>query len=122
LVNDQGYLEGAPELIAEVAASSASLDAHQKFQTYRRAGVREYLLWRTVDGQLDWWVLERDEFRPLPLAADGSIRSRTFPGLWLDWRALLERDGAKVLSMLQEGIASSEHAAFVEQLRVQKRP
>jgi Uma2 family endonuclease len=54
----KGYLQGAPELVAEVAASSASLDAREKLACYRRAGAREYLLWRTEDEAVDWWVLE----------------------------------------------------------------
>ncbi len=38
-LDKKGYLRGAPGLAFEVAASSASIDARQKLQTYRRAGV-----------------------------------------------------------------------------------
>ena len=48
-ISDDGYLEGAPELIAEIAASSVSYDLSLKFEVYRRNGVREYLVWRVQD-------------------------------------------------------------------------
>jgi Uma2 family endonuclease len=116
-LNAKGYLQGAPELVAEVAASTASLDAREKLVSYRRAGVREYLLWRTADAAVDWFILEEDEYRPLPAGADGVLRSRVFPGLWLDPAALLAEDGAKVLKKLEEGLQSAEHAAFVTELQ-----
>ena len=116
-LDDDGYLRGGPELVVEVAASSASLDTHQKRATYRRAGVREYLVWRTEDGAVDWWVLEEDEYRPLPAAADGVIRSRAFPGLALDPAALLTGDGPRLLAALREALAGPAHAAFLAELR-----
>jgi hypothetical protein len=63
---------------------AASLDAREKLATYRRAGVAEYVLWRTADESLDWWALEEDEYQPLGAGGDGFLRSRVFPGLWLD--------------------------------------
>lgn len=116
-VDAKGYLDGAPELAVEVAGSSASLDARQKLASYRRARVGEYLLWRTEDGAVDWWILEEDEYQPLPAAADGTLRSVTFPGLWLDIAALLAGDGAKVMAKLQEGLRSPEHEAFAAALK-----
>lgn len=113
----KGYLQGAPELVVEVAASSASLDAREKLASYRRAGVREYLVWRTEDDALDWWTLEEDEYRALPAGPDGILRSKAFPGLWLDAEALLARDGAKVMLKLQEGLRSADHTAFVAGLK-----
>ncbi len=112
-LDEKGHLLGAPEFAVEVAASSASHDAREKLAAYRRAGVLEYLLWRTEDEALDWFILEEDEYRPLPAAADGSLRSRAFPGLWLDPQALLTGDGAKLMAKLQEGLQSAEHGAFV---------
>ena len=43
------FVEGAPELVAEVAASSASYDLHDKLNAYRRNGVQEYVVWRVWD-------------------------------------------------------------------------
>jgi Uma2 family endonuclease len=113
----KGYLHGAPELVVEVAASSASLDAQEKLASYRRAGVREYLVWRTEDQAVDWWMLEDDEYRPMPAGSDGVRRSRVFPGLWLEVEALLAGDGARVMARLQEGLRSGEHAAFAAELK-----
>jgi len=112
-----GYLEGAPELVAEVAASTASYDLHDKKRAYRRNGVREYLVWRTEDRALDWFVLRGGRYARLAPGPDGLLRSEAFPGLWLDPAALLAGDGARVLAALEEGLASSEHSAFAARLR-----
>ena len=116
-VDAKGYLQGAPELAVEVAASSVSLDLREKLVSYRRAGVREYLVWRTEDEAVDWWVLEEDEYRPLPRGDGGIIRSKTFSGLWLNTTALLADDGASLMATLQEGLRSPEHAAFAAELQ-----
>jgi Uma2 family endonuclease len=111
-----GYLCGAPELIVEVAASSAAIDLHDKLKAYRRAGVREYLVWRTLDRQFDWFVLDRDEYRQNAADAKGILRSSHFPGLVLDAQALLAGDSAKVLDTLRMSLQDPAHAAFVAQL------
>jgi hypothetical protein len=112
-----GYVTGGPELACEVAASSVSIDRNAKFRAYRRNGVREYLLWRTEDGAIDWFVLRGGQYEPLPVGEDGVVRSEAFPGLWLDVPALLTADLLRVLAVLQQGIASPEHATFVAGLQ-----
>jgi hypothetical protein len=79
--------------------------------------VRECVIWRTEEEAVDWWVLEDDEYHPLPVGSDGLLRSRVFPGLWLDPRALVAQHGKKVLAVLDRGLASPDHAAFVADLR-----
>ena len=117
-VGQDGYLRGAPELVAEVSASTVSIDARQKLQTYRQAGVREYLLWRVRDNAVDWWTRdEDDEFELIVADADGLHRSRAFPGLWIDVAALVAEDGARLIEVIQQGLASSEHATFIEALK-----
>jgi len=118
----EGYLCGPPELIVEVAASSASIDARDKLRAYRRNGVREYILWRTLDGSLDWWVLENDEYRPNLPDSQRLIHSREFPGLVLSVDALLAFDGAKVLDALQAALQSSAHQAFCAKLQAAAEP
>lgn len=108
------YLYGAPELAFEIAASSSSIDANAKKDSYLRAGVREYILWRTESGEIDWWRLEDDEFRPIEPGEDGILRSGVFPGLWLDPPAMIAEAAAKVLEVLNQGLASPEHAAFAK--------
>lgn len=120
-IGDDGYLRGAPELVAEVAASSASYDLNEKKETYRRNGVQEYIVWSIYDQQLKWLRLEAGQYVPLTLDSDEIIRSRVFPGLWLDVEALLKGDMAKVLAVLQQGLASSEHCDFVKRLSEAKQ-
>lgn len=116
-ISGDDYVEEAPELVAEVAASSASYDLHSKLNVYRRNGVREYLVWRVLDQQFDWFVLRAGQFQPLAPDAAGLLRSEVFPGLWLDPAALLGGDMARVLAVVQQGLACPEHAAFVQQLQ-----
>lgn len=116
-ISPDDYIEGAPELIVEIAASSASIDMHEKLKVYRRNQVQEYLVWRVYDQQFDWFRLEEEQYIQLEPDAWGMLRSRVFPGLWLDRPALLEGNLARVLEVLQQGLASAEHRAFIKQLR-----
>jgi len=109
------YIEGAPELVVEVAASSATIDLHDKKRAYRRNGVQEYLVWRTLEHQIDWFGLQADEYVSQQPDEKGIIRSRVFPGLWLAVSALLSGEMTKVLSVLQEGLNSTQHQEFVQQ-------
>ena len=110
------YVEGAPELVAEVAASSASYDLHDKLNAYRRNGVKEYIVWRVWDQAIDWFELRSGRYEPLALNAEGHYQSEVFPGLWLDAAALIRGDLARVLAVVQQGLATPEHAEFVQRL------
>lgn len=116
VIDADDYIEGAPELIAEIAASSVAIDLHDKKRAYRRNQVQEYIVWRTLEGQLDWFVLEADDYQAQRPDEQGIVRSRIFPGLWLAVSALLAGDMATVLSVLQKGVNSSEHQAFMRSL------
>lgn len=116
-ISADGYLEGAPELIVEIAASSAAIDTTLKQQVYQRSGVREYLIWQTHDHRLDWFCLEATGYEVLLPDADGILRSRVFPGLWLAVDALLAEQMATVLATAQAGLQSAAHVAFVEQIQ-----
>ena len=115
-IDTDGYIVGAPELINEISASSASYDLHSKLEAYRRNRVREYVVWRVLDRAIDWFILEGDQYARLP-CDDGVFRSRVFPGLWLDAEALIEGDLLKVFEMVQQGVATAEHQHFVASLR-----
>jgi Uma2 family endonuclease len=115
-ISEDDYIEGAPELVAEVASSSVSFDLHTKFNVYRRCGVKEYIVWRVLDRAIDWFVLRGGAYEPHTPAADGLLKSAVFPGLWLDPQAMLSGDLAGVLKSLQAGIASAEHEEFLKQL------
>lgn len=116
LIGSDGYLEGAPELTAEVVASTASYDLYEKMNAFRRNGVREYIVWRVLDREIDWFVLREERYQRLEGGEDGAYRSEAFPGLWLDAAAMLAGDLQKVLAVLQQGFASEEHSAFVKRL------
>lgn len=98
------YLEGAPELVVEIASSSVSFDTVEKKETYRRNGVREYIIWRVDDRAIDWFALEEGEYVKLDPNADGVIESRFFTGLWLNVNAMLDGDLSIVLETLRTGI------------------
>ena len=106
------YVEGAPELVVEIAASSASYDMHAKRNVYRRNGVLEYIVWRVLDQAVDWFVLEDGEYQPLAPGAAGVVESARFPGLRLAVGALLAGEVAAVLAELRRGLDSPAHAAF----------
>lgn len=108
-----GYIEGAPELVAEVSASSASYDLHDKRNSYRRNRVREYVVWRVWERQVDWFALREGRFENLDPGDDDIYRSEVFPGLWLDAKAVIDRKLARVLEVLQQGINSPQHQEFV---------
>lgn len=116
-----GYIEGAPEWIGEVSSSTVSIDLHSKLNVYRRSGVREYLVWRTQDKEIDWFVLRGGQFDRLTQGTDGIIRSEQFPGLWLDPAAMVSANLKQVIGVLRQGLDSPEHAEFVKLLASQKR-
>jgi Uma2 family endonuclease len=116
-IDDDGYINGAPDLVAEVAASSASYDLHDKLDAYRRNGVREYIVCRVLDGRIDWFVLRGGQYELIVPAEDGTLRSTVFPGLWLDPSALLRGDLATVLAVVRQGLNTPEHEAFQAKLQ-----
>ena len=115
-ISDDDYVEGGPELVAEVSASSVSIDLTTKLRIYRRNQVQEYLVWRVLDQSVDWFALRNSQYERLTVRSDGLYQSEVFPGLWLDAAALTSFDAAAVLKGLQKGLASPEHAAFVAKL------
>jgi Uma2 family endonuclease len=112
---DDGFLEGAPELAAEVSGTSVSIDLNAKLHAYRRNGVKEYLVWRVRDRVIDWFALSCGQYEPLP-RLDAIIRSEVFPGLWLAPDDLINHRRT-ALATLHQGLASPEYAAFVSRLR-----
>jgi Uma2 family endonuclease len=108
------YIEGAPELVAEIAASSAAYDLHDKKKAYRRNGIQEYIVWQILENKLNWFYLSRGEYLSFEADEKGIIRSQVMPGLWLAVPALLEGDMATVMSVLQQGLNSVEHQEFVK--------
>lgn len=111
--NEEEYIVGAPELAAEVALSSVAIDLHAKRRAYERAGVREYVVVVLREQRVAWFVRRGAAFAPLEPGPDGILRSEFFGGLWLDPAALLRRDTLRVEEVLQQGLASPDHKAFL---------
>lgn len=116
------FYEGAPELAVEICVTSRDYDFGPKLHLYRRAGVREYITLETFRNRIVWRALEEDRYREVAPDENGVYRSERFPGLWLDSKALIANDGAKLLATLEQGLATPEHAAFVEELAAGQRP
>jgi Uma2 family endonuclease len=112
--SDDDYVVGAPELVAEIALSSRSIDLHAKRQDYALHGVQEYLVLDLTENRLHWFDLTSGhELMP---EKDGIHRLRTFPGLWIDSQALLAKDAQKMVDVLQQGLSAPEHAQFMQRL------
>jgi Uma2 family endonuclease len=99
-LNEKGYLCGAPELVCEVAASSASVDLHDKFRAYRRRGIQEYLIWLTTERKVKWFQLVEEDYVQIN-EQKGFLHSAVFPGLVLDVKALLKLDRSRLLASLR---------------------
>lgn len=98
-LDEKDYLCGSPELICEIAASSASVDLHEKYRAYRRAGVAEYLVWLTAEKTVRWFQLVDGDYTEAR-EQGGKLQSLVFPGLILDVKALLKLDRKKVVAAL----------------------
>ena len=120
-LDSSGYLGGPPELVVEIAASSASYDLHDKKAAYADAAIQEYVVWRTLDRAIDCFHLRDGRYERAPAATDGIWRSEVLPGLWLDCEAAIERDRTGVLDTLEQGLATEAHREFVARLRATAR-
>lgn len=96
----EGHLVGAPDLIVEIAASSASYDTHDKNEAYRRAGVPAYVVYRTLDAGVDWFRLVDGRSIRIEPNAQGMIESTSFPGLRLHVAVLLADVHRRLVSAL----------------------
>ena len=115
-VNNEDYLEGSPEMIVEIASSSVSFDLREKFELYERKGVSEYIVWRVLDEQIDWFALENGKYKKFTANEHGIVESKVFPGLELNVPAMLEGELKTVFADLQTGLASKKYLDFVKKL------
>lgn len=100
-ITENDYIEGPPELIVEISASSVSYDLNDKLRAYRRNGVQEYMVWQIYEDEIVWYQLLEGEYVALEVDSTGLIASQVFPGLKLDLEAMKNRDLATVLARLQ---------------------
>lgn len=118
---EEKRIHGSPEMLVEVCDTTQSMDLHQKNQMYEEARVPEYLVVVVKKKQIRWQRLVKGKYQRIQPDSNGIYRSRVFPGLWLDSKALFNNDLAKVLATLQKGIDSDEHQRFVAELAKRKR-
>jgi Uma2 family endonuclease len=109
------YVQGAPELVAEIAYSSQAIDLHLKKKRYALAGVVEYVVVCLKPERIYWFDLRSE--RELFTDAESIVRSAVLPGLWIHKDALLELDTERTMQTLNQGLQSSEYAEFVAKLK-----
>lgn len=114
---EDDYLAGPPELVVEIAASSAAYDLHQKLRVYRRTGVQEYLVLLVYEQETRWFQLVDGEYKQQMPDEDGILRSQVFPGLHFQSELFWAGDLTGLLQLLQAGLATPEYEAFVAQLQ-----
>ncbi len=118
VLSADGYVEGEVDLIGEIAVSSVPIDLGVKLALYRRNGVSEYIVWRVLDRAIDWFILRDGQYDRLTPGPDGIYRSSALPGLWLDAAALIDGNLPRVREIALQGVASAEHAEFVNRLKL----
>jgi Uma2 family endonuclease len=117
----ENWTVGVPELVVEVADSSESIDLHGKKADYLKAGVKEYVVVALRQTRVFWFVNRDEALADHPPGPDGIFRSVAFPGLWLEAAALLAGDMIRVLAVTDQGLATSEHAAFLAALAARRQ-
>ncbi len=117
-----GLVVGPPELVVEVSDSTRSRDLGSKKAEYEKAGVPEYLFVGIGPDEVRWFAQVEGRYVLIAPEADGVLRSRVFPGLWLDPKALLTGDAGAVIGALERGLASAEHARFAAELAARRAP
>jgi hypothetical protein len=116
-INADDFVEGGAELLVEIAERSCSLPYHKKFEQYQKANVREYIIVNLESRNFNWFTNTANGFQPIKPNADGIMKSRVLPGLWLDREATLNDNNKRVRAVLDSGLASPEHAKFVTKLQ-----
>ncbi len=113
------YIEGPPELVAEIAHSTRALDLHQKRDDYEHGGVQEYIVFCVEGSELFWFdFAAKDSVKP---DRRGIARSRAFPGLWINVPALLAGLRKELIATMNLGLKSRAHSAFVKKLEMTRR-
>ena len=115
--DSKGCIVGPAELVIEIAHSSVSIDRHAKFRDYERVGVREYMIVITKSERIEWYGRGKKGFESISPEGDGTVRSRVFPGLWLDPAGIFARSSKRLLAVLNEGLATEELAKFAAKLQ-----
>ena len=109
------FIKGAPELVAEIAYSSRSVDLHLKRRRYESAGVLEYIVVCLEQQNLLWFDLAHES--QVLEKEDGIFRSKVFPGFWIHEQGLFDMDYKLVMDTVHMGSCTVEHQEFVKELK-----
>lgn len=105
------FIEEPPRLIVEIASSSRMYDRYEKYDLYERCRVGEYVLCSIEEGRVFWFALGSEGFREIA-DENGLLKSRGFPGLWLNSERLVNGDMEGVFRDLNSGLESQEFLKF----------
>ncbi len=117
----ENYIEGAPELVAEIAHSSRAIDLNRKLRQYAKFGVLEYLVLCLWPASIYWYDFRQSPLQTKVADSSGTFKSSVFPGLWIHEESLLSMDYQKSVEVLQQGLASFDHGRFVDRLKTSKQ-
>lgn len=107
------YINGSPEFVAEVSSTTIAYDRGPKLRTFLRHEIPEYLIWRVPNDLFEWYVFDGTDYQLQNPDSSGILRSQVFPGLWLDTKAMLAGDLARLMDCVREGIATKDHQRFL---------
>jgi hypothetical protein len=113
------YVQGAPELVAEISHSSLGVDMHLKRHAYERASVLEYMVLSVEEPKLYWFNFAGNA--SIEPDRRGIASSRAFPGLWIHVDGLISQNDGELLNTLDRGLKSSGHRAFVKKLKARRQ-
>ncbi len=116
-----GFIVGGPELVIEISRSTRHYDLNDKKADYERGGVLEYVVIELEPDRIHWFVRRGDHLADLVPDQVGIYRSEVFPGLWLDPPAFFAEDFDRISEVLDQGLATPEHAAFAADLADARR-
>ena len=103
------WVTGGPELVAEIADHTLARDLGPKLRDYQANGVIEYLVVDVRDRAVRWFVRDEDDlYVDLAPDADGLLKGRVFPGLWLDPAALFAENLADLEAAVVKGVAERD--------------
>jgi hypothetical protein len=83
--------------------------------------VQEYVVWQTLDARLEWFEWTAPEYVRRRPDANGIIKSKVSPGLWLNVSALLAEENDQVMDTIEAGVRSGAHRRFVAALSAKRR-
>ncbi len=113
---------GAPELAIEICVTSTEVDFGPKLALYQLAGVQEYITVETLGKRIIWRELKDGSYKPIQSGFDGVLRSRAFPGLWLNVAAFWADDKSALLATLKSGMETPEYREFAARLQSKTAP